>query len=287
MKLKSLIKQLIPPIMLKIFNFSSKKQLQPTFSNFKEALANAGSYEDEVLIKVIVAKTLKFIEEFEMNSTISFENLSNSRTVRTLLAVISGVNKKTNELTVLDFGGSAGVHYFTARQILNSNIKLNWLIVETQSMVQEAKASGLENDELKFFASIKEAKDNYKTFDVVYSNYALCYTPNPLDYLSQLLKLNFKILYITNTALNENNEEVTGLQSSFLSTNGIGREIPTHLNIKDKKIQYPFVIPSKKIFENLIIKYGEIISVIKESSSTYYTDKGNFDNYGYFVKKIN
>ena len=195
MKLKTFIKLLIPPLITKLFNHSPKKQTQPTYSSFQAALSSAGSYEEDVLIKVIVAKTIKFIADYEPRQIISFDNLSNSRTVRTLLAVISGINKNKNQINILDFGGSAGVHYFTARQLLNSNIKLNWVIVETKSMVDEAKAKGLENEELKFFKSIEEAKHFCKTYDVIYSNYALGYTPDPIEYLSQLLKLDFNILF--------------------------------------------------------------------------------------------
>jgi len=148
MVIKKLLKELIPPIFFRINNKFHQKKLYPTFKSYKDALAAAESYEEQDLIKVIVAKTKKYIEQGYSNKVINFNNLSDARTTRTLFAIAAGINKKT--ITILDFGGSAGIHYFTARQIISDDISLKWCVVETESLVNEAKKQGLENEELLF-----------------------------------------------------------------------------------------------------------------------------------------
>ena len=50
--------------------------------------------------------------------------------------------------------------------------------------------------------------------------------------------------------MNSENKEVVGLQTSTFSTNGVGRDIPDHLEISDREIIYPFTIPSKQQVES-------------------------------------
>lgn len=281
MTIKKLLKDLIPPIFLKLVNKSRKNILQPVYKSYDDALEAAGSYEEKDLIKVIVAKTKKYLAQENINGLINFDSISDARTTRTLFAIAAGINKKT--ITILDFGGSAGIHYFTARQIISNDISVKWCVVETESMVKEAKNEGLENEELLFFSSIDEATNKISNFDIIYSNYALCYTPNPLMYLEQLLRTNFEKFFLTNTAMNSENKEVVGLQTSTFSTNGVGRDIPDHLEISDREIIYPFTIPSKQQVESIIEQYGNIIYSIKETEATYNTIDGSFNNYGYLI----
>jgi putative methyltransferase (TIGR04325 family) len=283
MVIKKLLKELIPPVFYRVFKHSAKKTLQPTFKSYKDALMAAESYEEQDLIKVIVAKTKKYLENEHSNNFINFDNLSDSRTTRTLFAIAAGINKKT--ITILDFGGSAGIHYFTARKIISNDISLKWCVVETESMVSEAKNEGLENEELFFFSTIEEASNKVSDIDIIYSNYALCYTPNPLFYLEQLLQTNFDKFFLTNIAVNRGDKEIVGLQTSFISTNGVGRDIPDYLGISDREIIYPFTIPSKEQVESKIRQYGNIVYSVKEVEATYQTVEGSFDNYGYLITR--
>jgi len=280
--LKKLQKELIPPIFFKLGNRAKSVNLMPTYDSYEMALKAGGSYEESDLIKVIVEKTKKHIEQDFYNSVININSLSSNRSIRTLLAITAGINKKN--INVLDFGGSAGIHYFTARQIISNDITLKWCVVETEALVNEAISRGLENDELLFFSTIKEASSKVSDFDLIYSNGALCYTPNPLLYLDHLLQTNFKKFFLTYTPLNsKNDDDIIGLQTSYLSTNGVGRNIPNHLGIADREIIYPFTIVSKSKVESKIKKYGDIVYNIKEVEGTYPTIDGIFDSYGYLI----
>lgn len=83
--------------------------------------------------------------------------------------------------TVLDFGGGCGQHYKVAR-CENSAIK--WAVVETLAMA--GRASELATDRLRFFTSISMARDWLGVIDVMHSDGAIQYTPDPAKTLHQL-----------------------------------------------------------------------------------------------------
>ena len=83
------------------------------------------------------------------------------------------------------------------------------------------------------------------------------------------------------------NISVVGIQKSDLSTNGVGRQIPDTLKIKNRDIQYPFTVIGKEDFEKLIKKYTDIVFSIREQKEAYVTEKGIFNLYGYLLIKKN
>lgn len=86
--------------------------------------------------------------------------------------------------SVLDFGGACGRHYKEAKRHSPS---IRWAVVETPAMVMRAKE--LETDRLNFFTSIEAAADWLGSVEVVHSNGALQYTPNPMEALNSLCAL--------------------------------------------------------------------------------------------------
>lgn len=108
-----------------------KGQPNSEYSSFEEAIKQADGYEDNILTKVVVTKGKKFAENLAKNKQLDLSSL------RTFIGLASTLN--SNKLTVLDFGGAAGTHYFIARSILSKDIKLDWRVVETNQMTQEAK----------------------------------------------------------------------------------------------------------------------------------------------------
>lgn len=84
--------------------------------------------------------------------------------------------------SVLDFGGGAGLHYKQA-----DNPSTRWAIVETPAMVTRAKE--LETCRLKFFTDINDAAAWLGHIDVMHSNGAIQYTPDPLSIVHRLCDL--------------------------------------------------------------------------------------------------
>ena len=132
-------------------------------------------------------------------------------------------------------------------------------------MVEEAKNSKLENNELKFFNNIADAVHDMKLINLINANGSLIYTDRPLNYLEELLRLNFEQFFITRTPLNEKSRKnIVGIQSSLLSTNGQGG-IPKELNIDDEIIKYPYTAVSK-LLEEKISKFARVKYLIKKKA---------------------
>ena len=271
---------------MKVLNFirkgllkiiTEKAVLFETFENYEKASEIGKGYTEDVLVKVIVEKAKKYKENIKISNEVDL------RSLRSFFA-ISFILKKTT-INVLDFGGGAGSHYHFLKKFSGEKAKIKWHVVETQLMVNECKKNNLESKELKFFSNIDSAIKDIDKFDLVYANSSLPYTDKPLMYLEKLLKVNSDFLYFTRTPLSEyGKENIVGLQISKLSANGEGT-IPEELNIEDRLIKYPFTAMAKENVENIINKYGDIELIINEEKNSYPTKKGNFNNFGYIVKK--
>lgn len=279
------LKLLIPPIFLKVI-VNNKTVPVRTFKTYDEAIDFCDSYSNQDLVKVIAAKGLIFKNKIQTEK-VDFTNYDHSQLLK-LLLINTSYENVDKEICILDFGGGAGHHYFISRKIISNDIKLKWIVFETPELVEECKILGIENEELSFIGSFDQKVFENTKFDIIYSNYSLVYTPSPIDYLENLLKLDFAKFYITNTALNEKeNISVVGIQKSDLSTNGVGRQIPDTLKIKNRDIQYPFTVIGKEDFEKLIKKYTDIVFSIREQKEAYVTEKGIFNLYGYLLIKKN
>jgi putative methyltransferase (TIGR04325 family) len=125
--------------------------------------------------------------------------------------------------SVLDFGGGCGLHYKQAR-----SPSVRWAVVETPAMVERAKE--LATDRLQFFPSISDAKNWLGPIDVMHSNGAIQYAPNPQFTLSHLCALNAKQMLWNRVLLGEPETEI---QESLLGDNG-----PGPIEVKEKIVRY-------------------------------------------------
>jgi putative methyltransferase (TIGR04325 family) len=117
--------------------------------------------------------------------------------------------------SVLDFGGGCGLHYKQAR-----SPTVRWAVVETPAMVERAKE--LATDRLQFFTEISDAADWLGPIDVMHSDGALQYTPDPEQTLRQLCDLRATKMLWRRVCLSPHLTEQE-IQSSFLGDNGPGK----------------------------------------------------------------
>lgn len=121
-----------------------------------------------------------------------------------------------NTDTVLDFGGGAGIHYRAARQQCPG---IRWAVVETPAMVRRAKE--LATDRLMFFERIDQAADWLGSVDLVHSNGAIQYVPDPLATIEALCALQAPRMMWHRVPLSDAGPK-RELQTSYLSDNGPG-----------------------------------------------------------------
>lgn len=126
--------------------------------------------------------------------------------------------------TVLDFGGGCGIHYKQAQ-----SATVRWAIVETPAMI--AKAVDIQTDLLRFFADVQDAASWLGSVDLMHSDGAVQYTPEPLATVRSLCGVGAKTLLWRRCAFSETPSRVN--QISNLLDNG-----PGNLLRPDKKVSY-------------------------------------------------
>ncbi|MCK1721242.1 methyltransferase domain-containing protein [Bradyrhizobium sp. 141] len=118
--------------------------------------------------------------------------------------------------TVLDFGGGAGIHYKTA---CRQSPDIRWAVVETPAMVRRAKE--LATDKVRFFEQIEPAADWLGNVDLVHSNGAIQYVPDPFGTIRSLCATAPGKLVWHRVPISEG-EARREVQTSYLSDNGPG-----------------------------------------------------------------
>ena len=108
-------------------------------------------------------------------------------------------------------------------------------------MVERAKE--LATDQLQFFMSISDAADWLGSVEVMHSNGALQYTPEPERTLRQLCALNAGKMLWQRVVLSANSTE-RDIQSSLLGENG-----PGSIRVREKTVRYT----RTKIPENVFL----------------------------------
>ncbi|MEK9285521.1 hypothetical protein MTR72_38985 [Bradyrhizobium sp. ISRA442] len=93
---------------------------------------------------------------------------------------------------------------------------IRWAVVETPGMV--ARASELATERLRFFSDIDSAAAWLGEIDLMHSNSALQYTPDPPATLKRLCGLNARTMYWARLWLTDRVRRET--QTSYLSDNG-------------------------------------------------------------------
>lgn len=238
---------------LKILRLSSSS-IPKFYGSYEEALAECqkGGYQNCDLVQVVTQKNAKFRENINSESVIDISHL------RSILGIAMAV--RNNELNVVDFGGGGGNHYTVAKCVLNSSIKLNWNVIETEAMVNAAKF--LENNELSFFSNIQGALNKTGQVDLVFSSGALHCCDDPLVVLQNLVSVKARYLYITRTCFNKGGEKFISIQHSSLSENGPGM-LPS--GFTDKAICYPNVfIPIDQVESVLQSEYEIRFKILED-----------------------
>jgi len=234
---KELIRSLIPPLVWKWYQRScASKTIYPSYEAAR-ARCSPNSYEEDDVIKVVISKNIAY------RKAIAYAPSFDLGSLRTLIGL--GIANQGGLLRVLDFGGGGGYHYALAKQLMAKN-DLRWNIVETKAMA--AEGARIATDALKFFDNIDAARADLKNVDITFTSGALQYCSSPLRYLSDLIDVGAKYLYITRTALNNGRSDIVIVQESNLSDNGPGA-LPE--GFTDRKVSYPVTFSSQSEFERL------------------------------------
>lgn len=262
--MKKIIQLFTPPVLIIFFKIIYSKL--KSINN----ISIINDYNDIELTGMVIKKNLIFKTNLDLNKTIDLAAL---RSVFGLCISLVGNKKK---LTVLDFGGGGGYHYFLSKLIFNQ--EFNWNIVETKNMVSEAKKH-INNNELFFYDSIEKAIDGNKKFDLFFASSSFQYCDNQNEILDQILNLEPQYLFFTKTPFSNDEEIIGESQLSKFSDNGPG---PLPKGYNDFVISYPiFIMNFNSFISKLKIKY-ELKFQINEESNGFKIKENSFSSYGFF-----
>ncbi len=159
-----------------------------------------------------------------------------------LLPVFNDLIMKTGSLTVLDFGGALGSHYYPLKSRFGEGV-LNWHILEQPAFIALGKQE-FASSELHFHESLAEL--NLQP-DVLLLGCVLPYLEKPYSVLDELLKLNPSYVLIDKHPVIDANEDRLTVQ-----------RIPPSIY----KASYPAWFFSEKKFRAYMDGNYELVQVI-------------------------
>jgi putative methyltransferase (TIGR04325 family) len=231
------------------------------------------TYNSKRIAEVVVAKNKQLREDLQSTEypTLNFVLL------RPLIAFALTKNKK---LSVFDLGGGGGTHFLVAQKFIDSEIELQWAVVETPAMVAEAQS--LCEPGLSFFVDSDSASRHLGTIDIAIASSVFQYLKDPLDALEGFLNLEAQFIFITRTALSNAAESIFEIQKSRLKDNGPGR-MPD--GFEDEEIEYPLTVVNKNVFTRILETKYEIICEIEEDRSAHKIGNVTVDQFGFLCRK--
>jgi putative methyltransferase (TIGR04325 family) len=270
--MKNLIKQFLPPILLKGFHKSpsqkNHEQWSGNFTTWEIAEQNSSGYDDDSILtecKNALLKVKSGEAVYERDSVI-FEkkeyNLS-------LLACLQAVAMSSHgRLSVLDFGGSLGSSYYQSRDFLSSIKNVQWSIVEQAHFVECGKVH-FENEELRFYHLIQDVVNEMPVTCILLSG-VLQYIKDPSDLIRQILDYNFEFIIIDRTGFISDHESVITIQN-----------VPEQIY----KASYPCWFFNEKEFLELFGSHYQLITDFDDRTTMpYYLNEDKCYWKGYFLK---
>ena len=252
----------------------TKEQSPGTFASFEDALTacTGAGYDDEQIAAVVLWKTKIYRELLKQD----FPKLTANQARQILGASLAITDHR---LSVLDFGGACGVHYFLAEKIFGNTVDLNWTVVETPSMC--SKAREFESDQLRFLESIDAATADGRKYDLTFVSGSLQYVSNPYQTLARLIACESPHLFLTRTALTTTGSECILIHESTLGRHGRGGPLKT---APDIKTQCPVVIARQDKIEEILSARYQIVMEFPEAMEGYKVGELAFHQYGYYCR---
>lgn len=154
-KVKALIKELLPPIVLRAIRRHSGMGIRfhGPHRSWQDAQAASSGYDRDSILAKVKAATLKVKRgeaAYERDSVV-FERIEYAWEV--LSALLWTATQDAGRLHVLDFGGSLGSSYFQNRVFLARLTDVRWGVVEQPHYVACGRAE-IQDDRLRFYDSI-------------------------------------------------------------------------------------------------------------------------------------
>lgn len=204
-------------------------------------------------------KLLKFLDAYgstyiakERFESQNFNNISPLQVDGISSAILNSANEVTS-ITVFDFGGGVGSGYLKFRGLFDVRIRLNYLVIETNSVVEASQFSIMEikrGDSVSWLtrSELMNYDENYSDFRILYSDSCMQYIQDVTEdflYLIDWYKPKLVVIERTPYSFQESFEGTQiSLLSSHLAFNGF---IP---NIGEKLLANHIYFHSVSVFKS-------------------------------------
>ena len=276
MAMKDIARQLAPPIITNFFKrHRTTNSDMPRFASYDAALAFCSGigYEHDTLIDAILWSTEQLRDRLAAESPLEIEGID----FKNLMVMERAV--RNGELSVIDFGGACGAHYFKARAYFGDRVKIHWHVVETAAMV--AHCTRLAGGDLHFHESMESAREACPEADLMFTAGAIVYTPDPLAFTRRIVESNARFLYITRQGLLEDNRTVVTVQERKISK-GV-RPLPPGMD--DALLRYPATWVPRTAFEAVLAEGYHVELHVVEDEELFSLDGRKYRANGYFARR--
>ena len=224
-----------------------------TFPDFASAAAACGpGYQNPLIADVIAYKTSLGVDP---------RQFAPEQAVNSILSVgIAAAAITERPLTVLDFGGGCGFHYFRVTAALRA--QLRWAVVETPAMAE--RAVKVAQGRFEVFTEIPAAAAALGAIHLIHASSSIQYAAEPLSTLKALAALRAPYFMLARFPI-WSRQQTVGVQTSPLAANGIG---PMPPDIEDRQVRYPVTFANFDEVMQIMSAY-EIAMAIPSPSSNY------------------
>ncbi len=206
-----LLRELAPPILKSIKNYSFKYGWKGNYRSFESAKKLCKGYDEDHILKRISMTTAKVKNgeaAYERDGVLYDDIKINSPVLNNLLRI---AKENGNKLTVIDFGGSLGTSYYQNLPFLNHLSELNWCIIEQKHYVDEGLLN-FQNDQLKFYYTIEECMVDYPEPNLLLISNSLQYVKQPYVLLSNLQNMEIPYLMLDYVGYNYRDKDRMTIQ---------------------------------------------------------------------------
>lgn len=213
MEIKLLIKEFIPPILIKAYHFMFKlhqyREEQYGFfgdyASWSQAKQICTGYDADVIIDRVkeTALQVKLGNAVYERDSVLFDRVQYSFPLLAGLLKVALENK--GKLCVLDFGGALGSSYFQCRKFLGDLEAISWNIIEQEKFVDCGKKH-FEDEELKFFYNFKECLNATQPHVILLSGLIQC-LEEPYVFMEKVISYHFSYIIIDRTAFTRDDSE--------------------------------------------------------------------------------
>ena len=200
MGIKSLIKSILPKILVKRISKHSKYGFFGDYATWEDALRNTTGYHSPIIFEKLKISALKIknSEDISERDTVVIRGQQQNSFVINKIVEIA---RKDGFAKVIDFGGSFGNTYLQHKRILNGITNLKWMIIE-QTHISEFGQKEFGGDRLEFFND----DDLDKLLSLERPNIAMFgssiqYTEHPYDILRKMTSNRIDAIIFDRTPL--------------------------------------------------------------------------------------